>query len=119
MKILRSGLPCRYLIERAPGFAAHGFGQARVDQRPAVAIVHEPDVDVIQLHRQRDTPPPEAFADLAGMAGRGWIGVEVVERVPWRRIQLAFPRDRAAMFGHCRPILRAAGPALRQPGRQR
>ena len=51
------------LLELQPGVAADVVGHAGVHQQPAVAVVEQPDVDVVELHRQRDAQPQHAVGD--------------------------------------------------------
>ena len=61
--------PCH---QPAPNFLGPARGKARVDHRPAIALVQGIDVDVIQLHRQRQAEPkhPRRHLDRLPLGGR-------------------------------------------------
>ena len=93
-------------LETVPRRAADVVGQARVHQHPAVFVPQQPDVDVVQLHRQRNARPAQAGADLDGAAGFRRLGLQVIERPARRRVQLAFGGQRTAVFAHRRMLRR-------------
>ena len=63
-----------------PQRACLGVADARVDDRPAVLILHEPQVDVVERERQRHAEPVDARRDFDGFARRRRLGPWILER---------------------------------------
>jgi hypothetical protein len=84
------------IVERRPRRATDIVRHPRVDDGPAAAVLEQPDVDVVQLHRQRHAQPPEPVRDLATVPGLGWIAGQVIEVARRRRQPLALARETAA-----------------------
>ena len=54
--------------------------EARVDERPAVAVLEKPQVDVVERERQRHAQPVHARGDLDRLRGRGRRRLGVLEQ---------------------------------------
>src|SRR5262249_30516970 len=53
---------------------------ARVDDGPAVAVIQEPQIDVIELERQGHAQPGDPGSDRADVGGRGRFRPRMIER---------------------------------------
>ena len=63
-----------------PQRARVGQAEARVDDGKAIAVVEQPQVDVVQRERQRHAQPPDSGSDGERGAGRGRLGPRMIER---------------------------------------
>ncbi len=75
----------------------------RVDQRPARAVLHEPQVDVVESEGQRHAQPVHSRSDRPFAAGPGHVAAQVVDRAG--RTRTGAPRPLGAGG-------RLVGPAL-------
>ena len=71
----RTGAPfwmtaAEYLSAHAAHDDFGGFDAvSRIDEREALAVVEDPQVDVVERERQRHPDPPDAFRDGDGLSG--------------------------------------------------
>ena len=82
--------------ERFPNLPRDLVRDASVQYRPAIGIVDEKDVDVVQPERQRQAKPQDAGRDFGEFAGGGW---------PRKGKAKFFGRQ---LLGHSATITRAA-----------
>ena len=69
-----------------------GFGRmdAGVDDGPAFSVLDQPDVDVVELERQRHSDPMDAGRHFDGLAGFGFLRKRVFQAVAFARGRLLF-----------------------------
>src|SRR3954468_2187687 len=67
--------------ELLPQGARFRIADARIDDGPrAVVLLEEPQVDVVELERQRHAEPLHAWRDLGARAGHGHVAERVFEQ---------------------------------------
>ena len=93
-------------LERLPRGAALLSPETGIDDGARVAVFEQPEIDVVQLHRQRHPQPPQAVGDASSLAGRRRITWQVGEILRTRRIALTFTRQLGPTFLHARVPVR-------------